>query len=163
VRFPIAALPTATVLAALLVHAVVFLAVLVILALSGDWPGLRLLALPYYVAAFLAFTVPLGLLLALANTVTRDTAEITAAAVSLLFWATPIVWPQTLIPERWQWLLYFNPAAYLTDGYRRVLARAGDSWIDLPAAAAFWAGCALLALVAWYVYSRLRLFLSDFL
>lgn len=162
-RFPIATLPLAAVGSALIVHAVVLAVALALLIVTGHAPGLRLLALPYYVAAFVALVAPLAVLLAIANVVARDTAEITSAAVSLLFWATPIVWPASLVPERWQWLLKLNPAGYLVEGYRRTLAGAGESWIDVPGAVVFWLGTALLAFVASYVYGRLRLFLSDFL
>ena len=33
-------------------------------------------------------------------------------------YATPVVYPTSLVPERWRWILYLNPMAGLTEGFR---------------------------------------------
>lgn len=163
INFPFSVLPIASIASALIIHAVVMCFVVLLLIVIGTWPTLRTLAVIYYLIAFIAFTVPFAVLLSILNVIVRDTAEIVSTGVGLLFWATPIIWPLNLIPERWQFLMYFNPAAYLTDGYRRVLAHSGDSWINIPATLVFWAISAVLFFLAIYVYRRFRHVLSDFL
>jgi lipopolysaccharide transport system permease protein len=41
----------------------------------------------------------------------------------LQFWlfATPVVYPASLVPTEWRWLLYVNPMAGLIDGFRAAL------------------------------------------
>lgn len=162
-HFPIQVLPLAAVYSALIVHAVVLAVTLIVLASTGSFNPARLLALPFYVAALVAFVAPLGALLSLSNVLVRDTGEIVAAVLSLLFWATPIIWPIDMIPEQWLWLMQLNPANYLVDGYRRALTGAGESWIDPMGSLIFWSGSLLLAFVTFHVYRRVKMMLGDFL
>lgn len=32
--------------------------------------------------------------------------------------ATPVIYPVSLVPERWHWLLYLNPMAGTIEGFR---------------------------------------------
>ncbi len=38
--------------------------------------------------------------------------------IQLWMFATPVVYPASLVPEKWQWILFLNPMAGLIEGFR---------------------------------------------
>lgn len=55
------------------------------------------------------FTFFLSFLLAIVNVFMRDTQFIVQFAVNLAYFVTPIFYPKELIPEKYQWLIDYNP------------------------------------------------------
>ena len=44
--------------------------------------------------------------------------------------ATPIIYPASLVPEKWRWLLYLNPMAGIIEGFRAAfLGKPFDLWL----------------------------------
>ena len=133
VAFPHELLIYSAVASAFVVNLVGWVAVLVALSLFGEpirWAGL-VLALPLLLAQF-AFTVGLSAALAAAQVVLRDVEHALAIALSILFYATPIVYPLAMIPQPWRDAIALNPLAYLMGRYRDLLTgTAGFQWQDL--------------------------------
>ena len=132
VAFPHELLIYSAVVSSFVVNLVGWVAVLVALALFGDhirWTGL-VLAIPL-LAAQLAFTVGLSAALAAAQVVLRDVEHALAIALSILFYATPIVYPLAMIPQPWRDWIALNPLAYMVGRYRDLLmGTAGLQWQD---------------------------------
>ncbi len=62
----------------------------------------------------------------------RDVRYALPLVIQLWMFATPIVYPLSLVPERWQfWYILLNPMASVIDGYRRAVLRGLPP--DLPA------------------------------
>jgi lipopolysaccharide transport system permease protein len=119
--FPSGLLVWAVVLAALLHEAIalgLFLVVLGVtgeLSLSGLW--ILLVAVPLQVG----LTVGLGFLGAAVNVFFRDTAQINTMLLQGWFYLTPIVYPLSLVPERFARYLKLNPLTALVTLYREAL------------------------------------------
>jgi lipopolysaccharide transport system permease protein len=119
--FPSGLLVWAVVLAALLHEAIalgLFLVVLGVtgeLSLSGLW--ILLVAVPLQVG----LTVGLGFLAAAVNVFFRDTAQINSMLLQGWFYLTPIVYPLSLVPERFARYLALNPLTALVTLYREAL------------------------------------------
>ena len=119
--FPSGLLVWAVVLAALLHEAIalgLFLVVLGVtgeLSLSGLW--ILLIAVPLQVG----LTVGLGFLAAAVNVFFRDTAQINSMLLQGWFYLTPIVYPLSLVPERFARYLKLNPLTALVTLYREAL------------------------------------------
>ncbi len=119
--FPSGLLVWAVVLAALLHEAIalgLFLVVLGVtgeLSLSGLW--ILLIAVPLQVG----LTVGLGFLAAAVNVFFRDTAQINSMLLQGWFYLTPIVYPLSLVPERFAHWLKLNPLTALVTLYREAL------------------------------------------
>jgi ABC-type polysaccharide/polyol phosphate export permease len=119
--FPSGLLVWAVVLAALLHEAIalgLFLVVLGVtgeLSLSGLW--ILLIAVPLQVG----LTVGLGFLAAAVNVFFRDTAQINSMLLQGWFYLTPIVYPLSLVPERFARYLALNPLTALVTLYREAL------------------------------------------
>lgn len=51
----------------------------------------------------------------------RDVRFVIPLLTQLWMYATPVIYPASLVPERWHKLYFLNPMAGIIDGYRRVL------------------------------------------
>ena len=81
----------------------------------GVWALLPLLALQG-VLALLA-----GYLLAILAAALRDVLQLVGVALSLGVFLSPVLFPATLFPERWRWLLWLNPMTAPVLGYQSML------------------------------------------
>jgi ABC-type polysaccharide/polyol phosphate export permease len=160
VVFPVALLPLVSVLAGLAVHAAVLTCVIGALAFDGALRWASLGALPFWIALTFVFAWLAGLVAAGLNAVARDTAAIVPNLAGLWFWATPIVWPLSTVPEAWRWLALANPMAVLVEGYRSALL-GGPAPLDGAGLALFCCGLGLAALGAILVFRRLRPLFAD--
>jgi lipopolysaccharide transport system permease protein len=121
VVFPLEALPLAQVLAA---HATQLFGMIVLLAavlivrreLHATLLWLPVLFVPqvFFVLGAAWFVASLGVFL-------RDTAQVVALALVAWFFLTPIIYPEQVIPARYQRLASLNPFAPLVRSYRRVI------------------------------------------
>jgi lipopolysaccharide transport system permease protein len=76
------------------------------------------LALPALLLQTL-LTFGLGCFAATVVTFVRDAAHAITILLTVVFYATPIVYPAALVPPRYQWMLSANPLAHLVEWYRR--------------------------------------------
>ena len=128
--FPIETLILSVVLAAVVNQAIGFVVYGAYVALLGHFSlGWALLAIPALLLQILTFGV--GCAAATVTTFLRDAAHAIGIALTIVFWATPIVYPASLVPARFRPILAANPLSHLTDWYRRaftlhVLPEAGS-------------------------------------
>lgn len=160
---PVEIMPAAALVSAAFVHLAIVTVAVAALWAAGYPPAPRLLSILYFGACAMILAFALGILLALANVVFRDVAQLLGPLLLLWFWATPVVWPRESLPERLQWIVTFNPLAYLVDGYRFAMLGEAAARPDAAAAIAFWATCALLGAAAWAAFRRFRYELADLL
>jgi lipopolysaccharide transport system permease protein len=118
VYFPRLAIPTAAVIAGLVDLAISFAMLLVIMSVAGHLPGARLplALLAMLMAAVLCLAV--GSALAALSVRYRDVTYIVPLALQLWLFATPIVYPFSLVPARWQQLMALNPATGIVELFR---------------------------------------------
>jgi ABC-type polysaccharide/polyol phosphate export permease len=145
----------AAVLNAMMTFAISLLILLVLLLVTGVPTGLALLSFPVLLLDLVMLTLGISLLLAPLHVRFRDVGYLWGVALQLGFWLTPIIYDVIMIPERWRWLVVYNPLARIMLYSRQVLIYA--EWPD-------WVGVlktSLLALsvliVGWYAFQRLQL------
>ena len=81
------------------------------------------LLMPIVVIVHLLILHGLNLTLSSLNVFYRDVQHIVGNTLTFLFFLTPIVYPSTVVPERWRILLLLNPFALLTEIYRQILLK----------------------------------------
>ena len=121
VVFPVEALPVNTVFSALaqqLLGTVVLLAATLILR---QRLGLTAVLMPLLLIPQLLATIGLGWLMASLGVFIRDMPQFNQLFFAAWMYLTPIFYPETNIPPRYQWLVNLNPMAPLIRSYRRVL------------------------------------------
>ena len=118
VYFPRLIIPLSSVgagLVDLLISTVVLL--LMMLWFGVGW-SLNLLAAPLLLL-FVTFTaLGVGTLLSALTVAYRDFTHLTPFVVQIWMYVTPVIFPVSLVPERWQWLMYLNPMTGLVEGFR---------------------------------------------
>ena len=119
----------------------------------GDLP-LRwawLWQIPLMLGLQIAFVYPLALALAVANVYVRDIEYLVGIGFSLAFFATPMVYPITMVPEAYRALFDLNPLHTLIACWRAVLMEGAlpPAYLAYSAATA-----AVMGVLAWAFYRR---------
>jgi lipopolysaccharide transport system permease protein len=121
VYFPRLAVPLAPVLAGLVDFAIAFVLLLVVMAWYGIVPGVGVIAIvPLVLLAFVT-ALGVGLWLAALNVQYRDVRYVLPFLSQLWLFATPIVYPSSLVPMPWRTIYALNPMVGVVDGFRWAL------------------------------------------
>lgn len=88
-----------------------------------------LLIIPAIIVTFLAAT-GLGLFLSAVNVKYRDVQQALPFLIQVGLFVTPVIYPVTSIPERFQWILYLNPMTGVINAMRAAFL--GDNPINWP-------------------------------
>ena len=93
-----------------------------ILLLMMAWYGVgwtwNLLAAPVLLLAVVFLALGVGTLLSALAVAYRDFGHLTPFIIQVWMYVTPVIFPATLVPERWRWVLYANPMTGLVEGFR---------------------------------------------
>ena len=118
VYFPRLIIPIAAALAPLVEFACTLPVVLLLLAWYGVSLSWHMLLLPFFVLiAFLA-ALAMGLWLGPMNVRFRDVGHTLPFVLQVWMYASPVVYPLSIVPERWQLLYSLNPMVGVIEGFR---------------------------------------------
>ena len=119
--FPRLCLPVIVVVNASLNFSIIFILFTLFLLLTSNFPGWAFLALLPVLLIQTAFAVGLGMCLGVLNVFFRDVGQFFGVVLQFWFWLTPIIYPITILPERYWPLMSLNPMARLVDAYQSIL------------------------------------------
>lgn len=111
--------PTITPLVDFLIAYVVLVGMLVYYQFTPDWAGLLLLP-GLMLLAFLTAS-GLGSFLAAVNVRFRDVRYALPFFIQTLLFVTPVIYPTTIVPERFQWLIALNPMTGIIETARSII------------------------------------------
>ncbi len=122
VKFPRNIMPLAVVLQDM-VHFLLSLPVIAgVMFWYGKSPFLSwLYGIPVLLAAQFFITYGIALVVSSLNLFFRDLERLTTIAVTLLFYLTPVVYSEAMVPEQYRSLIYLNPLAPLMISWRTLL------------------------------------------
>jgi lipopolysaccharide transport system permease protein len=109
VYFPRLILPISTTITPLIDFGI---ALVILFGLMGYYryvPHLGIVALPALLALATLASSGLGLFLGSLNVKYRDVRYVVPFFIQLLLYVTPVIYPVSLLPAKFQWLLYINP------------------------------------------------------
>lgn len=121
VYFPRLILPASTVLSGLvdlLVASVLLVAMMVYYGIIPSWD---VLVWPAAIATLVVLALGAGMFLAALNVNYRDVKYALPFGVQLLLFLTPIIYPTSIVPERFQPLMALNPLSGIIDSCRASL------------------------------------------
>ncbi len=119
--FPRLILPLAAVLGALVDFLFAFLILLLLMLFYGLVPTVAVFTLPLFTLLALTTAAAVGLWLAALNVEYRDIVHAVPFLMQLWFFATPVAYPSSLIPEPWRAVYGLNPMAGVVEGFRWAL------------------------------------------
>lgn len=128
IYFPRLIIPAAPVLAGLVDLAIAFALLVPLLMYYRITLSTQLLLLPAFIAwaTLLAFGV--GVILATLNVRYRDIRYALPFMVQLWLFASPVIYPLSLVPARWKWLVMLNPMTGIIEGIRASLFANSFDW-----------------------------------
>jgi lipopolysaccharide transport system permease protein len=117
-RFPLEVIPFSLVCSALIHQIIATAAFAIILLITGllDPVSLGLLIPLLIIQA--GFMFGSALLIATANVFFKDIAQIIGVVFMFLFWLTPIVYPKSVVPADYVFLLDLNPLTHMVEAFR---------------------------------------------
>lgn len=121
------------------------------------WSVQLVLVLPLLVLLAMV-AAGIGMLLSAVTVTYRDFTHITPFMVQLWMYVTPVVFPLSVVPERWRWLLYLNPMTGIVEGFRSAFL---GKPIDLVALASSFAWAVVLLIAAVVYFERVERRFAD--
>ena len=117
-QFPRLVIPTTVVLTALFNLCLNLVVVFVFILAYGVDPMWTWLLFPVALLALFVLTTAISMLLSVLYVRFRDVAIIWAVAAQVLFYATPVLYPVTIVPEKYRDILFINPLAVIFEQVR---------------------------------------------
>jgi lipopolysaccharide transport system permease protein len=121
VYFPRLIVPLASVLTGLVDFAIASVVLVGLMLFYGIRPGWAVMTLPLFTLLAIAAALAAGLWLSALNVKYRDVRYTIPFLAQLWLLVTPVAYPSSLVPERWQALYGINPMAGVVDGFRWAL------------------------------------------
>jgi lipopolysaccharide transport system permease protein len=119
-------LPVSAVLSGVPEFALALVMLLVFMAHYRIAPSLNLLLALPLIAVVALTSLSLGLFLSAVNVRYRDVGYVIPFFTHLLFFVTPVAYPISLVPQRWQFLYLLNPMTAIVEAFRySILGSAG--------------------------------------
>jgi len=120
---------------------------------AGMW------VLPLLVAVTIAAGLGLGLWIAALNVLCRDIGHAQPFLIQIWLFATPVIYPTSLIPEAWRMLYALNPMVGVVEGFREALFRAEGQSGSMMGLSVIVAGVLLVS--GLYVFNRTEQTIAD--
>ncbi len=161
VYFPRMLVPISSVASGLVDLAVSFVVLLGLMLFYGITPTFAALTVPAFVLLAVAAALAVGLWAAALAVRFRDVTFVLGFGLQAWMYASPVVYPTSLVPERWRVLYQLNPMANVIDGFRWSLL--GQGRLNVTALAVSSVAVALALVSGAYVFRRTERTVVDLL
>ncbi len=121
VYFPRLMIPLASTVTPAFDFAVSFIPLLGLMFWFGITPTRGVLVLPFFLLLAMLTALSIGLWLSPIHARYHDVGYVIPFLTQFWMYASPVVYPVSLVPERWRWLYGFNPMAGVIEGFRWAL------------------------------------------
>ncbi|MHB9103232.1 MAG: ABC transporter permease [Sulfuricella sp.] len=161
VAFPNELLVHGAVCATYTVHGIGFLAALAVIALAGN--PLHFEALPLVAILLLVqllFTIGLALGLSALQVMLKDVEHFLTPFLMIWFYATPVLYSATMVPERFRQIMSLNPMAYSVGRIRDLMMHGGGFILS---DGVFLLGGGVVFVFGRWFFNRLAPHFEDFL
>jgi lipopolysaccharide transport system permease protein len=159
VYFPRLIIPMAAVAAPLVELALSLLAMLGLMLWYGVTPTVRIATLPIFLLVALGAALASAVLLSALNVEYRDVGHIIPFVLQVWMYASPVVYPVSVVPAPWRPLYWLNPRAGVIEGARWALL--GTEGFPLEAVATAGVVTAVMLVVAVSYFRSVERTLAD--
>jgi len=158
IYFPRLLMPAAAVAARTVDFGIAFIILIGLMIYYGAVITTTLLLLPLLVVLVVLLTLGFGIWVAGLNVKYRDVGVMLPVGLQLWMFTSPVVYPSSLVPPKYQWLYHLNPMAGILDGFRSSLFGREINWRALAVSTVF--TFALLVYSA-YAFRRMEKSFAD--
>lgn len=164
VYFPRLTVPIGVVVTNLITFAIQFSLFLVFLLFfyfkgAPVQPSFRVVVLPVLVFQMAALGLGVGCLVSSVTTRYRDLAMLVGFGTQLWMYASSVVFPLSIIPEKWKWLFVLNPMVPIIESFRFAFLGAGV--IEIWQLAVSFVVSMLILLAGMTVFTRVERAVTD--
>jgi lipopolysaccharide transport system permease protein len=131
VYFPRMFIPAASVGAGLVDLSVAFLLLIALCFYYGVALTLQILLLPVFVLMMALLALGVGLLAAAVTVKYRDLRHALPFIIQLWMFASPVIYPTSIVPPGWKWLVIINPVAGTIEGFRAAITGRPFDWLHI--------------------------------
>lgn len=158
VYFPRMFIPAASVGAGLVDLSVAFLLLVLLFFYYGVALTLQIVLLPVFVFMMAMLALGVGLFAAAVTVKYRDLRHALPFIIQLWMFASPVIYPPSVVPQKWKWLVIINPVAGIIEGFRAAITGQAFDWTHISIALVI----TLVVLVsAVYVFRRFEDTFAD--
>lgn len=158
VYFPRVFIPTASVGAGLVDFAIAFLLLIALAFYFKVQLSWTLALLPLFVLLAAVLALATGILVSALTVKYRDLRHALPFIMQFWMFASPVIYPTSIVPENWRWILLINPMTGVIEGFRAALTGHEFDWNLILISAV--TGVLLLA-IAYYVFRALEDTFAD--
>lgn len=126
VYFPRLIMPLANVVTPLLDFCIAFLVLIAMMAFYGVAPSWKFLLVAPLMAVAALLALSIGLWLGPINVRFRDVKHTLPFLIQVWMYASPIVYPLSMVPEQWRWAYALNPMVGVIEGFRWAVFNRGE-------------------------------------
>lgn len=131
VYFPRLIMPLSIVVSALIKFAIQFGFFIAVVAyyyftegiISPNW---WILATPYLLLLMLLFALGLGMIFSSMTVKYKDLVFLLAFGIQLAMYASPVIYPMSVVPEKYKWILGLNPLSAIFECFRHGFLGSGN-------------------------------------
>lgn len=160
VYFPRLIIPSAAVGAGLLDFAIASILLIGLLIYYGFSPVLSYLMVLPLVLLTTLFALGVGIWLSALNVKYRDIRYALPFTIQIWMFLSPIIYPSSLVPQEWRWVLSLNPLTGLVESFRAALFGRPLPWLALAYSAAF---TLIMLVYASYNFRRMERTFAEFI
>jgi len=159
--FPSEVLPIIYIISGFLSHLIFLGIVLFVFLISGEHIWFNILLLLYYFILMSVLLIGFSWITSSFNVYVKDVGQAVTVLLNVWFWATPIVWNKSMIPDTYQWILFLNPMYYIVEGYRSALIEyKGPDAFGIEVLS-MWVIAILMLIIGANIFKRLKVTFAD--
>ena len=121
VYFPREIIPISITISQLINFLITCLIMFLFITVSGVGFSIHIVLLPVVILIQILLTLAFNFILSALTVYAHDIDHFVSVILTLGFYATPIVYLSSMLPEQFQWVMKVNPMAVLVESYRSIL------------------------------------------
>lgn len=158
IYFPRLLIPAAAVAAGVVDFAISLLFLFGMMFYYKVLPTWQLGMLPALVLLLIALALATSFWTSALNVRYRDIRYALPFAIQMGMFVTPVIYPASLVPEKWKWLLYLNPLTGIIEGFRSSLLGMPFNWAALGVSLAF---TVVALVISAFIFRRMESYFAD--
>ena len=159
---PVSMIPIIKLFSGLIVHVTILgLIILLLIFFYGIYPTVYWFQIIYYLFALIILLSGIAWFTSSINVFIKDMGHVINILTTMLFWATPIIWPYSMLSGNYKYVALLNPFFYIIEGYRYTFLE--ETWFFEYAEMNlfFWSFTIIIFVVGVLTFRRLKPHFAD--
>ena len=161
--FPSQIFPVVKIVSCLMTHSVFLFILIGLIFLQGMDISLHYFQFLYYLFGLSVFALGIAWIVSALHVFLRDVGQLVGVILQVGFWLTPIFWDISMMSERTQSILKFNPIYYVIQGYRDSFITFVPFWHHPLYTVYFWVVSLTVLVTGALIFQKLKPQFADVL